>query len=97
VKVAKDIDFINMFKMRANDPEWNFVNCIQTCIKARTIGQPIYVKFFAPINEHLPKKEIEYGMHARMLPDDYELLKNNTPEDDDTYALKQCLKIAHYL
>jgi hypothetical protein len=28
VKVAKDIDFINMFKMRANDPEWTFVNCI---------------------------------------------------------------------
>jgi hypothetical protein len=55
------------------------------------------VNFFAPINEHLPKKEIEYGMHARMLPDDYELLKSNTPEDDDTYALKQCLKIAHYL
>jgi len=27
-----------MFKMRANDPEWTYVNCIQTCIKARTIG-----------------------------------------------------------
>jgi hypothetical protein len=24
--------------MRANDPEWTYVNCIQTCIKARTIG-----------------------------------------------------------
>jgi hypothetical protein len=88
VKVAKDIDFINMFKMRANDPEWTFVNCIQTCIKARTIGVPIYVAFMAPVNEALPHKEIEYGAHARMLPDDYELLKAGTPEDDDVYALK---------
>jgi hypothetical protein len=97
VKIAKDIDFINMFKMRANDPEWNYVNCIQTCIKARTIGQPIYINFFAPINEKLPHKEIEYGVHARNLPDDYEMLKNGTPEDDETYAFKQCLKMAHYL
>ncbi len=55
------------------------------------------MNFIAPINESLPHKEIEYGAHARMLPDDYELLKSGTPEDDDTYALKQCYKMAHYL
>ena len=86
-----------MFKMRANDPEWTSVNCIQTCIKARTIGTPIYVNFLAPINEALPKKEIEFGQHARMLPEDYDLLKSGTPEDDDLYALKQCYKIGHYM
>lgn len=32
-----------------------------------------------------------------MLPDDYEMLKSGTPEDDEMYALKQCYKIGHYL
>ncbi len=32
-----------------------------------------------------------------MLPDDYEMLKSGTPEDDEMYALKQCFKIGHYL
>jgi hypothetical protein len=97
VKVVKETEFINEFKRRANDQEWTTFNCIQTCIKAKTIGSPIYIHFLAPINEASPAKEIEYGVHARMLPDDIDLLKNGTPEDDEVYSLKQCFKIAHYI
>jgi len=32
-----------------------------------------------------------------MLPDDIDLLKNGTPEDEEVYSLKQCFKIAHYI
>lgn len=88
MKVVKDTEFINEFKRRANDSEWCTFNCIQTVIKAKTIGIPIYIQFYAPINETSPWKEIEFGVHARAMPDDLELLKSGTPEDDEVYAQK---------
>ena len=84
VRIVKDTEFINEFKRRANDSEWATFNCIQTCINAKTIGIPIYIHFIAPINEESPHKEIEYGLHARNMPDDLELLRSG--EDDEAYA-----------
>jgi hypothetical protein len=55
------------------------------------------VNFLAPINETHSYKEIQYGEHAKAMPDDLDLLKAGTPEDDETYAQKQCYKIAHYI
>lgn len=46
------------------------------------------VNFLAPINENAQNKDIEYGIHARNMPDDIELLKGGTPEDDEAYAQK---------
>ena len=97
MRVIKHIEFLNEFKRRANDSEWATFSCIQTCIKAKTIGAPIYIHFLAPINEASPNKEIEYGHLARSMPDDLDLLKGGTTEDDEAYSLKQCLKIAHYI
>lgn len=88
LRVVKELEFTKVFQWRANDPEWSTFYCIQTCIKAKTIGSPIYVQFLAPINEVTPGKEIEYGFHARNMPDDLELLKSGTPEDDEVYAQK---------
>ena len=42
--------------------------------------------FLAPINEQMDLKEIEYGVHAKNLPDDVELLKSGLPEDDELFA-----------
>ncbi len=84
--MVKDTEFLNEFRRRANDFEWQTFNCIQTCIKAKTIGILIVVHFMAPINEAAPKKDIEYGIHARNMPDDIDLLKGGTPEDDEAYA-----------
>ncbi len=42
--------------------------------------------FLAPLNEQVPSKEVEYGMHARNMPDDLELLRGGTPEDDELFA-----------
>jgi hypothetical protein len=79
---------MNEFKRRANDFEWQTFACIQTCIKAKTIGAPIYVHFLAPLNEQMPGKEIEYGIHARSMPEDQELLRSGQPEDDEMFAQK---------
>ena len=62
VKVVKDTEFINEFRRRANDEFWRTVDCIQTSIKAKTgIGVPVFVNFFAPINEQDTLKEIDYS------------------------------------
>jgi len=97
VKVVKDTELINEFRRRANDLEWLNFSCIQTCIKAKSIGDLIVVNFQAPVNRLAPFKEIEYGVHAKAMPDDLDLLKSGSPEDDDVFAQKQCYKIAHYI
>jgi hypothetical protein len=52
VKVVRDTEFINEFRRRANDDFWKQLNCIQTCVKAKTgIGHPIFLHFLAPLNE----------------------------------------------
>ena len=95
--MVKELEFINEFKRRANDSEWQTIQCIHTCVKARFIGAPIYIQFLAPVNQQSPGKEIEFGAHASQMPSDLELLRSGTSEDDEAYALKQCFKIAHYI
>lgn len=36
-------------------------------------------------------------MHAKAMPDDLDLLRSGTSEDDEVYAQKQCYKMAHYI
>lgn len=74
-RVVQDTEFINEFRRRANDEFWKTVDCIQTSVKSKTgIGHPIFVSFYAPINENEPSKDIDYSSFKSM-PDDYELLK----------------------
>jgi hypothetical protein len=55
VKVVRETEFINEFRRRANDDYWKLVNCIQTCVKAKTgVGSPVFLHFVAPINESEP-------------------------------------------
>ena len=95
MKVVRDTEFMNEFRRRANDSFWENIDCIQTCVKAKTgIGVPIFVHFMAPIKENeVPNKPIEYNFKTAFA-DDIELLKQ---EDDDTFAYKQCMKIAYYI
>jgi hypothetical protein len=49
VKVVSEIEFINEFKRRANDPFWASVQYIQTTIKSRIgLGKPYIFTFNAP-------------------------------------------------
>lgn len=86
VKVVRDTEFLNEFSRRPSDLEWFTINCVQTCIKAKSIGILITINFLAPIKESTPYKEIEYGLHAKAMPEDAELLKSWTTEDDEVYA-----------
>ena len=104
VRIVKDTEFINEFNRRPNDTEWLSFNCIQTCIKAKTIGKLIYVQFYAPLladdkpdHKRRLAKEIEYARHHKAMPDDLVLLKSGTKKDDDLFALKQCYKMCHYI
>ena len=86
VKVVRDTEFINEFRRRANDAFWEHVDCIQTCIKAKTgIGVPIFVHFLAPINENEPTKPIVYNF------------LDEPGNEDLVFAYKQCMKIAYYV
>lgn len=94
VKVVRDTEFINEFRRRANDNFWNQVTCIQTAVKAKTgIGHPVFISFYAPINEESPSDEIDFSEFKNM-PGDKELLLSN---EDETFVNKQCLKIAYYV
>ena len=86
VKVVRDTEFMNEFRRRANDTYWDSIDCIQTCVKAKTgIGQPLFMHFLAPINEHSPDKEIDYKGAMAELGEDQDLLARS---EDDTYAYK---------
>ena len=94
VKVVSDTEFMNEFKRRANDDFWKTVDCIQTCIKAKTgIGFPIFINFYAPVNPKEPQKEVDYS-EFKTMPEDYELIKS---EEDEMFCYKQCLKMAYYI
>lgn len=67
-------------------------NSVQTCIKSRRgIGEPIIVKFYAPLNKADPEAKIEY--HYKKLGDDVDLIQT----DEFKYCLKQCYKMAFFL
>jgi len=94
VRVVQDTEFINEFRRRANDDFWRTLDCVQTTVKSKTgIGHPIFIQFYAPINEKEPTKDIDFSSYKTML-DDQELMKQ---EEDELYCYKQCLKIAYYI
>ena len=65
---------------------------VQTCIKSRRgIGEPIIVKFYAPMDPIDESNKIEY--QYKKLGDDVELIQN----DEFKYCLKQCYKMAFYI
>jgi len=53
VIVYNETSFFACFgNKRPNDPFWNKVEVCQTCVKSKFgCGEPIYVQFFAPLNE----------------------------------------------
>ena len=94
VKVLRDIDLQNEFNRRSNDPYWEQVEVIQTCIKAKTgCGDPIICKFVAKIDEENQDEEIRYDQFKEM-PSDEDLLALG---NDAAYVQKQCLKMAYYI
>lgn len=55
VKVLKDSEFIDEFAKRPNGQYWKTIEVIQTATKSKTgCGTPIFVHFFAPLNEEAP-------------------------------------------
>ena len=67
-------------------------NSVQTCLKSkRGIGEPIIVKFYAPMNMRDTSHRVEYNY--RTLGDDVELIQT----DPFKYCLKQCYKMAYFL
>ena len=67
-------------------------NSVQTCLKSkRGIGEPIIVKFYAPMNMSDTSGKVEYNY--RSLGDDVELIQTNQFK----YCLKQCFKMAYFI
>ena len=93
VLVYKDSGFMKILEKRQNNDQWKKVEVIQTCIKARIgCGEPVFVHFFAPIDEANPGAEIEYDYQS--MPTDADLVLN---KEDQIYAYKQCLKFCYYI
>ena len=52
---------MSTFHKRANDDYWKTVSCIQTNIKSKLgCGQPIIIKYYAPLDYEEPESEIVY-------------------------------------
>lgn len=67
-------------------------NSVQTCVKSkRGIGEPIIVKFYAPMNMQDTGAKIEYSYKS--LGEDVELIQT----DEFKYCLKQCYKMAYFI
>jgi len=78
---------------RINDPYWLRVEIIHTIVKSRIgIGAPIYIDFFAPINEAKPSEEIDYTYKGKLT--EYDLISKG---QEEAYCQKQCLKYCYYI
>ena len=76
VQVVNDTGFMTTFHKRANDDYWKTVSSIQTNIKARLgCGQPIIIKYYAPLDLEDPEAEIEFAY--RSLGEDEDLLRRD--------------------
>ena len=76
---------------------WNRVYYIQTALKMPqfSIGKPVYVDFFAPMNEkneQTAAEEIKYDFKS--YPEDLELLEQGRVQD---FCRKQILKMCYYM
>lgn len=76
VQVVNETGFMSTFHKRANDDYWKSVSSIQTNLKAKLgCGQPIIIKYYAPLDYEEPEAEIEFAY--RQLGEDEELLKKD--------------------
>jgi hypothetical protein len=93
VKVLKDNEFINEFTIRPNDSYWKTIEVVQTCTKSKTgSGTPIFVHFFAPMDEENCNEDIVYDLSK--FPSNADLIKSG---DFHLYALKQVNVMAEYI
>jgi len=61
IRILRENEFSKEFQRRPNEEYWQRVEVIQTCIKAKTgCGDPITIKFYAPLDESDPEAEIDY-------------------------------------
>lgn len=63
VMVANETEFINVFRLRANDKFWKNLECIQTCVKCKMgLGKHIFIPFKIQIkNTEALETEITYN------------------------------------
>ena len=67
---------MSAFHKRANDDYWKTVSCIQTNIKSKLgCGQPIIIKFYAPLDYEDPEMEIPFDYKS--LGEDQDLLRRD--------------------
>jgi hypothetical protein len=91
--VLSNNQFGSLLGTRLNDPYWQRVDVIQTCIKAKYgLGDLTIVNFFAPINEQKPMDEIDFDY--KQMPSDYDLVM---ADDDQQYCQKLCMKMCYYI
>ena len=82
VNVLNETAFMNEITkhQRINDKYWETVEIIQTCIKSKIgIGEPIFINFYAPMDENNPDAEIDYEYKDR-LPSDRDLIATGQEE-----------------
>eukprot|EP00347_Sterkiella_histriomuscorum_P018862 403343887 len=92
VQVVNETGFMSTFHKRANDDYWKTVSCIQTNIKSKLgCGQPIIIKYYAPLDYDEPESEIVYDYKSLGADEDLIL------KDQHQYCLKQCYKMCYYI
>lgn len=93
LRIVTDHGFMNIFQKRAAHEYWKSVIYIQTNVKSKIgCGQPIIVKFFAPLDTNNIDAEIPYDF--KIFGSEEDLIRAG---DDFTYCLQQCHKMAYYV
>jgi hypothetical protein len=83
IRVLREQEFGREFQRRPNEEYWQKVEVIQTCIKAKTgCGDPIFIKFNAPLDESDPDSEIDYKSHM-VHPNENQKLDDVWPTSDE--------------
>lgn len=83
IRVLREAEFGKEFQRRPNEEYWQKVEVIQTCIKAKTgCGDPIFIKFTAPMDETDPESEIDYKAHM-VHTEDSKKIEDAWPIDDE--------------
>ena len=83
IKILRENEFSKEFQRRPNEEYWQRVEVIQTCIKAKTgCGDPISMKFYAPLDESDPKAEIDYKS-SMVQPAEGQKIEEVWPNNDE--------------
>lgn len=86
IKILRENEFSKEFQRRPNEEYWQRVEVIQTCIKAKTgCGEPINLKFYAPIDEQDPIAEIDYKS-MMIQPGEGQKIEDVWPAGDEEQA-----------